>query len=395
MKSVDEDKVHAIRQELPAVTDCAYLNTGTCGPLPRRSVQAMHTQAERELLRGRIDSEGFMQLLAVTDELRTRFARLLGADPAELALTHHATDGMNTGTWGLDWQPGDELITTTLEHEGGLLPAYMVARRRGVTLRVVDLGLGEGDVVAQLERAITPRTRLISLSHVSFSSGALLPLAEIVEMAHRHHVLVLADAAQSAGAIPLDVRTLRVDMVAIPGQKWLCGPEGVGAFYVRRDLLAQVRPTVVGFLSLWPGMQMDLTGEFLLSPEARRYEVGSIYRPGYVGMLESLRWLEEEVGWEWAFQRVAAMAELAVELLTGLPGVQVLTPSPRAGLVSFTVEELVPDDVVAALSALRIRLRAIKHFQCLRVSTGFYNTRQDLVALRDALADLLPGVGRA
>lgn len=389
----DTARLSAIRRELPATTDCVYLNTGTCGPLPRRSAAAMQAALERELWRGRIVLEDFEQLLAVVDDLRARFAALMGADAEEVALTHHTTDGMNIGTWGLGWRQGDELVTTSLEHEGGLLPAYMAARRLGLAVRVVDLGLGDGDVVGLLQQAITPRTRLLSISHVSFMSGAQFPLAEIVEMAHWHHVLVLVDGAQSMGAIPLDVHALGVDLYAVPGQKWLCGPEGMGALYVRKELWGEVLPTWTGFLSIFPGMHYDLTGEFMLSPDARRYEIGSVFRPGLHGMQASLQWLEEEVGWDWAFARIATLAEEAAGLLAELPGVRVLTPAERAGLVSFAVEGHEPEALVNALAArpLPIRIRWVRFLQCLRISTGFYNTREDLVALRDALGELIMG----
>lgn len=386
----DTERLSAIRRELPATMDCVYLNTGTCGPLPRRSVAAMQAALERELERGRIVFEDFMPLLAVAEDVRVRFAALLGADAEEVALTHHTTEGMNIGTWGLNWRSGDELVTTTLEHEGGLLPVYMAARRLGLVARVVDLGLGDGDVVGRLEQAMTRRTRLLSISHVSFTSGARFPLAEIVEMAHRHHVLVLVDGAQSMGAIPLDVHDLGVDLYAVPGQKWLCGPEGMGALYVRKDLWGEVLPTWTGFLSVYPGMHYDLTGEFMLSPDARRYEIGSVFRPGLHGMQASLQWLEEEVGWDWALARIAALAEEATALLAEVPGVRVLTPAQRAGLVSFVVEGREPEAVVGALAArpLPVRIRSVRFLQCLRISTGFYNTREDLVALCDALREV-------
>ena len=387
----DSSKLAAIRQELPAVTDCVYLNTGTCGPLPRRAADAICRETGHELNHGRIDFDDFVRVFEAVGQVRQSLARLLGADADEIALTHHTTDGMNIGTWGLDWRPGDELITTTLEHEGGLMPAYMAGRRQRLGLRVVDLGAGEGDVVGQLEAAITPRTRLISLSHVSYTTGARLPLAEIVDMAHRHHVLVLVDAAQSAGAIQFDAQQLGVDMVAVPGQKWLCGPEGIGALYVRRDCWSMLSPTFVGFLSLWPDMKMDRTGQFLLSPDARRYEIGSRFRPGVFAMLESLRWLEDpaEVGWEWAFRRIEHLAHVAAGLLDDLPGVRLVTPANRAGLISFAVDGPGPDQLVAALAERRIRVRAIHPLDCLRASTGFYNTEEDLTALRDALAQVM------
>jgi len=383
----DEAKLTAIRHELPATTESVYLNTGTCGPLPRRTVAAIQAEIQHELLHGRIAFADFERLLAMIDDLRAAFGRLLGADPAELALTHHTSEGMNIGTWALNWRPGDELITTTLEHEGGLMPAYVLGRRLGVTVKVVELGVGQDDVVGRLEAAVTSRTRLISVSHVSFISGAKLPLAEIVEMAHRRGVLVLVDGAQSAGAMPIDLHALGVDLYAVPGQKWLCGPEGVGALYVRRDRLSEVQPTFTGFASLWPAMAIDTTGEYMLTADARRYEVGTVFRPAIAGMRESLRWLEEGVGWDWIYSRIADLARQAAGMLAELPGVHVLTPPERAGLISFRVDGWKPEDVVNQLAQHRIRIRSVHGLACLRVSTGFYTTREDLLQLRDRLAE--------
>lgn len=385
----DNGRIEAIRQELPATTYSVYLNTGSCGPLPRRTVAVLQTEAERELAAGRVDPKQREHHAALADDLRSRFARLLGARPDEIAFTRHTTDGMNIGIWGLNWQPGDALVTTAFEHQGGIVPAYLAAQRLGLTARVVDLGLGDGDMVGRLEQAITSRTRLLSISHVSWMSGARMPLAEIAEMAHRHHVLVLVDAAQSAGAIPLNVRELDVDMLAVPGQKWLCGPEGVGAFYIRRDRLGEIAPTFSGFSSLASGEHMDYAGAFQLAPGARRYEVGTVYHPSLFAMRESLRWLEEEVGWDWAFARIASLTQRAMELLSQLAGVRIMTPSRQSGLVSFVIEGKAPPDVVAGLAQRGILIRSLPFVNWLRVSAGFYNTEEDLIRLRDALAEIV------
>src|SRR5205085_2035413 len=119
------------------------------------------------------------------DEVRARFARLLGAEVGEVALTHHTTEGMNIATWGLNWQPGDEIVITTHEHDAGLLPAYAAARRFGLGVRLVEAG-GDADTVAEaVAAAISSRTRLVILSHVTFTTGAVLPVQAIAAAAHR------------------------------------------------------------------------------------------------------------------------------------------------------------------------------------------------------------------
>jgi len=270
------------------------------------------------------------------------------------------------------------VVTTTSEHEGGLLPVYVLRQRHGVGLKLIELD--PDDVVTQLQAAITPRTRLLVISHVLWNTGARLPLADIVSLAHQHDVLVLVDGAQSAGSIPLDLPATDVDFYALPGQKWLCGPEGTGALYVRRDRLSLVAPTFVGFSTLEDVNSYDFSGYFLPARDAaRRYEVGTIYRPGIYGMVANLQWLAETVGWSWIHQRIESLAAYTRQALQTLPGLTIHTPpGPQAGLVTFDVAGLDPAKTVVRLAQEDIMLRYIRHPYTLRVSTGFYNTKADI-----------------
>jgi L-cysteine/cystine lyase len=385
----DTDKITQIREMMPAVRNKIYLNTGTCGPLSTLTIDTMNQANARELDIGRADLTGFKLILEAVNDLRTALARLAKVDPSEIALTHHTTEGINIVVHGLNWQPGDEVVTTTSEHEGGLLPVYVLRQRHGVDVKIIDIT--PDNVVADVDAAITPRTRLLVISHVLWNTGAHLPLAEIVAMAHQHNVLVLVDGAQSAGAVPLDLPATGVDFYALPGQKWLCGPEGTGALYVRKDRLSLVSPTFVGFLTLEDINGYDLSGNFLPARDsARRFEVGSLYRPGIFGLLANLKWLEDTIGWEWIHQRIAHLAEYARNVLQELPGVTILTPpGPQAGLVTFNVEGLDPAKTMAKLAKDDLILRYIRHPYALRISTGFYNTEEDIDRLVAVLQSYL------
>jgi L-cysteine/cystine lyase len=387
----DAEKITLIREAMPVVQNRVYLNTGTSGPLSTQTIETINQANALELEEGRADLNGFKLLAQALTEARAAVARLVSANPTEVALTHHTTEGMNIVAHGLDWQPGDEIVTTTSEHEGGLLPVYVLRQRHGVVVKVIDISPDE--VVAQLEAAITPRTRLLVFSHVTWNTGTRLPLTDIVAMAHRHHVLTLVDGAQSAGAIPLDLPASGVDFYALPGQKWLCGPEGTGALYVRKDRLGQVAPTFVGFFTLDSVKAYDFTGNFLpVRGEARRFEVGTIYRPGIKAMAANLAWLEETIGWEWIYARIEHLAEYARQALSTLPGAVILTPpGPQAGLVTFNVEGLDPARTVPKLLDEGIVLRFIQHPYALRISTGFYNTETDIDRLVATLQGYLDG----
>lgn len=380
----DTGKIALIREAMPAVRNQVYLNTGAVGPLSTITVEALNRANLRELADGRGSHREFLRLRQTLAAAREAFARLVNAGPDEIALTHHTTDGMNIVTHGLAWQPGDEVVTTTAEHEAGLLPLYVLRQRHGVVLKMIDLS--PGDIVAQFAEAISPRTRLLVFSHVTWNTGLRLPLAEVVDMAHRHQVLTLVDGAQSAGAIPLDLPASGVDFYALPGQKWLCGPEGVGALYIRQDRLSLVSPTFAGYSTLEEVTMYDFAGYFVPAKSARRYEVATVYRPGIQAMLANLAWLAETIGWEWIHARIRTLAEYAHNALSALPGVSVITPPrPQAGLITFNLEGYDPARVMTRLAGEGIILRFLRSPYALRISTGFYNTEADIDRLMAAL----------
>ena len=389
----DSNHLRALRAELPAVETRAYLNTGTAGPLPRAAAAAIQAELAHELANGRCELADFDRAFAVMARLRGEFGRLLGgAATDEIALTHHTSDGINIACWGLNWQPGDELLTTTLEHEGGLVPAYAAARRFGCDIRVADLGRGDDPqaMLDAVDAALTPRTRLLVISHVTWNTGAILPLGELTALAHRRGALVLVDGAQSIGAIPVDVRALGCDFYAIPGQKWLCGPEGIGALYVRRDRLSLLRPTFASYFSLRDFESWNLDGDFYPAAGARRFEVATVFRPALPGMLASLRFLDETVGQPFAYTRIAALAAHARKRIAALPGATVLTPERHAGLVAFAVEGVEPDAAMRALATEKIIIRSVPFGdrKVLRASTGFYNTVEEIERLCEGLLRL-------
>ncbi len=387
-----------IRESMPVTQKKVYLNTGAVGPLSTITSQALQQGNQRELVEGRSDVNEFLAFKETKAVLRRAFAGLVKAAPEQIALTHHTTDGMNTIAHGLNWRPGDEIVTTNFEHPGGLLPLYVLRQRFGVVVKVIAFSAADVSVIDRLQAAITPRTRLLAISHVTWNTGSCLPLAEIVAMAHRYNVLVLVDGAQAVGAMKLNLPASGVDFYAMPGQKWLCGPEGIGAMYIRSDNLNVIAPTYVGYASMDGNAGHDWSGNYMPHPDARRYEVATVYRPAIRAMIDNLVWLDETVGWEWIHHRIASLAEYAYRKLNATSGVTVLSPGrPQSGLVVFNLDGYDPARVVLKLSEEGIILRFLNEPAALRISTGFYNNEEDIDRLIAALQavqemdpDLLP-----
>lgn len=385
-----------VREQCPVTGRIAYMNTGTCGPLPQSTLEAMQATLAAEVQEGRIGTTRFADLeKTVLSPLRARLAALLNTEPERIALTNRTSDGLNIVLWGIAWQAGDEIITTQSEHPGLTVPLAAISRRYGVNVRYLDLAplweQGPDALLERLEALVTPRTRLIALSHVLWVNGAVLPLQAICAFARARRIRVLADGAQSTGAIPVDVKALGVDFYALPGQKWLCGPEGTGALYVAEDALGDVDLSFSGYMSV---VAFDVCGPYFVPrPGTARFEVGMPLPAALVGFERSLAWLQDDVGLDRALERTQRSARTLRQRLAALDGVTVLSPDPKrwplAGLVTFRIDGWDDAALAAHLERQGFWVRPLPAlFGGVRVSTGFYVSDEQIDALIDALAEL-------
>jgi L-cysteine/cystine lyase len=384
------DKLTQIRAELPAVQPAAFLNTGTCGPLPTVAAEAVARVTESEYTQGRASTERFGKMMEDKASVKAQLGTLFNGPADSFAITHHTTDGMNIVTMGFNWQPGDEVATTTIEHEAGIYPLYLLQERYGVKINFADVGLG-ADPLEAIDQALTPKTRLLSLSHVSYSSGARFPLKDVIDLAHAKNIPVVVDGAQSAGVFPLDFSALNIDFYAIPGQKWLCGPESIGALYVRPDWLDRLHPTYPNYHTV---TSHDWQGTFTLNETAVRFETGTVYPAVTAGFRATLDWFMDTVDPAWAYQRIADLSAYTRQAAEKLDGVRLVTPENRqASLVNFLPVGWSAAQMAGLVSELTARgyvIRSIPHEPfCLRVSCGFYNTEAEIDGMVEQIADIL------
>jgi L-cysteine/cystine lyase len=379
--------IELIRQAMPATTAHIYLNTGTFGPMPACVVEAMQARIQREWRDGRLGAKAFESIFETYSSGRSAVARLLHAESDEIALTDNTGEGMNIISYGFDWQEGDEVITTNHEHIGALAPLYQIRDRYGIVIRFADLG-HRADRPAEMVigELITPRTRLIMLSHVTWTTGASLDVRAVSQIAHAQGIPVLVDGAQSAGVIPIDVKALEIDFYAIPMQKWLCGPDGTGALYVGRHALPYITSTYVGYWSI----KHEEGLEWELNDNAQRFELGGRQTAALAGQVAVLNWLEQVVGYTWLHERIKELNNYAYRALESIAGLAMLTPHPGAsGIISFTLEGQDDAEMVKQLNEMHnINVRNIPSTHALRISTGFYNTEEEIDALVKVLSTL-------
>ncbi len=383
----DLTRLQQIRQQMPATTAGIYLNTGTFGPLPECAIQAAQERLQEEWKRGRIGASAFETMFNTFVAAREGAARLLHAHANEIALTGSTGDGLNIISYGLNWKEGDEVITTNHEHISLLGPLYQLRDRYGIVIRVADIGeKGDLPVLQAVADLVTPRTRLIAISHVSWMTGAVLNIREVGYMGREFGIPVLIDGAQSAGAIPLDMRAFDADFYAIPMQKWLCGLDGTGALFARKESLDYVKPTYVGYMSI----KHEEGKEWDLHDNAQRFEAGGRQTAAIAAQAAVFRWLENEVGYDWIFQRISSLSFYAYHALQEVTGLSMLTPRPgESGLVAFKLADKDSTEVVKQLREQHnIYIRNIPTTNALRISTGFYNTQEEIQAVVKALQTL-------
>lgn len=372
-----------IREQLPATTANVYLNTGTYGPISRRASAAIAEHASKDLEVGRLRTEmtGSLPYSERLAALRGDLASLLGARPDEIALTRSTTEGVNIGIWGRDWAEGDEVVTTSQEHPGVLFPLALLRRRHGVKITFADVGQGEAARALQaFADVLHPGVRMVAISHVLYTTGAVLPLREITEMAHSVGAVVHVDGAQSVGAIPVDVHALGIDYYAFSGQKWLCGPDGSGGLFVRADMLGSLEPSFASFTTLdFRAFDAADPATFVLRPEAACLETGTAYPPAVAGFAEAVAWLRDDVGLEAAQADISELSTYCRERVSEVPGAKVLSPAgPTSGLVAVHIGD---DDTAPGVEYLReagVLIRNIYENNALRISTGFYNTKEEI-----------------
>ncbi len=345
------------RAQFPVLERYAYLNTGSSGPLSQASVDAMRAQLERDLAQGRSGKARMEGLVESRERIRAGIADVLGTSPELVALTDSTTRGCQVVIAGLGLGANDEVITTDQEHFGLLGPLHASGARVVVT---------QADESALLD-AVTPRTRLIAVSHVLWTTGLRLDLAEL-RQPDRPPLLV--DGAQSAGAIPVDLDG--ADFYTVSAHKWLCGPDPSGGLFVRDpERLAVALP------SAFSPSSHEIDGSFAPKDGARRFDSGWIGGPALAGLEAALG-----VHPDWRYEGAATTAARCRELLA--PHVDVVTPPAQSTLVSFRPSGD-PTELVAALAARGVVVRELPGDNLIRVSCGWWTSEDDLRRLADGL----------
>jgi L-cysteine/cystine lyase len=291
--------VEELRAQFPVLERVAYLNAGTNGPVPRAAFEAAEATLREQLELGRSSKPWFEHQVDRIAALRERVSALFSATLADVAVTASTTDGINAVLHAVDLQPGDEILTSDEEHPGVLGPLATARDSRGARVRVVPF--------EELPGEVGPDTRFVVCSHVSWATGRVMD----TEPLKASDAIVALDGAQGLGAVPTDVRELGCDFYAASGQKWLCGPGGIGYLYANPELVPSLPAPWAGYHSL---EDAERGLDPALWPDARRLSTG-FPAPHHVEWAHASLDLLERAGVDRVHERGIAQADRLAELL--------------------------------------------------------------------------------
>jgi selenocysteine lyase/cysteine desulfurase len=379
-RTIDHATSTALREEFPILREYTYLNCASQGPLPDRTARA----AERAIRLSQVPhSREAVAEPPAEAVARTRLARLIGADEQDLLWTGNTTHGMNICAQGIEWRPGDNVVIPANEFPSLSYTWYNLTQR-GVEVRIVPFN-GAGPSVGNLMDAVDSRTRAVSCSAITWTTGWRANLEDLGAACAKLGVLLILDGIQAIGARRLDVKAMRISAISTHGYKWLLSGFGLGALYVSPEAQDRITPTFIGSQATVASGE-DFEPHLTWKPGAARYGAGGINRVGLATLAASLG-LIEEVGIDRIEDHDRALAEqlyAALERRSDLEIVSSADPEHRSAVIVFSlgsqeknaalVKRLEEQNIIVALRPLGVR-----------VSPHFYNTEDDIARLLAAL----------
>ena len=389
-----------LREQVPVTKEVGYFQTGTYGPAMASVVKAVQESMEYEAIHGPARPATRQFIMEKEEAARANLAELLHVNPDELGLGSNTTRSMQRVLRNIEWQEGDEFVTTSVEHVSAADASRGLEQERGVVAKVVDADDSDAAFLESLDGAVTERAKLMLISHVASPDGRVMPVREAVDIAHDRGVPVLVDAAQSIGQFPVDAPALGCDYLIGSGPKWLLGPMGSGYVWVAPDHTDDFRPYFTPDVGAWsqPGAPRE-------EPTARaRAEFGTYNHPLVIGLGTAARTLMD-VGLDVIRDHVAVLSRKLREAMLDTPGVNVLTPlepGKSAGVTTLSFDDHSDQNLQALVAWLDAERNILVKFQWLsaplrpghsgmRISVAGFNTEEEIQHLVDSLRE---GVSR-
>lgn len=391
---------------LLAAKDVAYLDNSATTQKPQCVIDAecnFYLKHNANPLRGLYELA--MEATDAYEDARVAVQRFINAkSEQEIIFTRNASESLNlvAYSYGLaNLKPGDEIVTTIMEHHSNMLPWRMVAEKTGAVLKYIEC-VADGSVSDEaIEAAVTEKTKLVAMAEVSNVLGRLNPIGKLIEEAHKVGAVAVIDAAQSAPHMAIDVQKLDADFLAFSGHKML-GPMGIGVLYGKKELLEAMPPFLRG------GEMISFVSrdgqEY--APLPHKFEAGTVNAAGAVGLHAAIDYINS-IGFDVIEAREEALTKLAFDAMQKIEGVHIIggqTAEEHKGIITFTIDGVHPHDIAAIMDADGVNIRAGNHCAqplldhlctgaTARASVAFYNTQEDVERFIKCLSTIRERMG--
>lgn len=384
---MNEEEVEFARMATKGTAECIHLNNAGASLPPAIVVNAMVDFMQEEALHGGYETEA--KYRGQLDQTHALIAQLIHAHPDEIALMENASAAWDIAFNGLQFQPGDEVITSEFEYASNVLGLLNAEKLYGITIKIIPNDAQGNFPIHALETAITPKTKLIAVTHVGSTAANVLPVTMIGEVARKHHITYLIDAAQSVGQMPIDVEAIGCDMLIATGRKFLRGPRGTGFLYVRRQMQDKLK------LFFFDGRTISSMSHqhFVVRKDARRFEWHEKNPAVILGLQKAVEYALQK-GIERIWQRIQYLAPLLRQRLREIDGIIVHDQGDElCGIVTFSLSGVPAAEVKSKLAAKKINVsigfaKSTLYYMnrkgldiIVRASVHYYNTEEEIEKL--------------
>ncbi|MBE0512387.1 aminotransferase class V-fold PLP-dependent enzyme [Candidatus Bathyarchaeota archaeon] len=372
--------------DFPATKEYVYLNAASISLMPLPVLRKMNDFQEELALRGTVWFDEEVETMAMEDA-RNEAAKLIGAGVDEIALLSSTTEALCAIAWSLDFKRGDNVVTTDMEFPSVIYPWMRIGKEKGVEVRLAKNKEGIVEV-ADLEKLMDDRTRVLAISHVEYASGLRFNLKELHQLTSKHGASLVVDAIQSLGVVPVNVKNEDVDILASGSYKWLLGPFGAAILYVKRDVYEELDPPFVGWRSTEEPFEFKPT-QLRYAKTAKKFEYSTTDYASKTGLAEAIKYLQR-IGIKRVYDHVLKLTGNLMQSLSNLRGVKVITPREderRAGIVTIRFEEADYMEVAKKLGDRGIIVSP--RFESVRFSPHVYNTEEDMSKTSEELKKII------
>jgi len=391
---ISEKEVLHFREETKGTANVTHFNNAGASLPPDEVLTTMINYLEDEATMGGYEAEARYQpeLLGTYDLI----AKLINADSDEIAILESASAAWMIAFNGISFSKGDEIVTSEMEYVTNLIGFLHVQKRDGICIKVIPNDEHGNFSLPALEEAISPKTKLLAITHIGSGTGGMMPIVAIGAIARKHGILYLLDACQSAGQVPIDVKEIGCDMLSVTGRKYLRAPRGTGFLFVKREFRDQLKLTAIdGFNAEWV-----TTTDYKLRDDGRRFELYEKNRALTLGLGKAVAYALN-IGVERIWTRIQILSASLRQELAVINGVILHDMGAhKCGIVTFTVRGITPQDIKTKLATKKINVSVAMAKSTLyymdknqltsvvRASVHYYNTQEEIDNLCRAVVEI-------